>query len=86
MKVGFLQSKVSTRTYRAQTKESGFKAHKSNVNTVAIFVCQMLDENDWYAPCVAIVLEGTLQVSWFLEVIEGRMVGSLKESIKLLDV
>ena len=32
-------------------------------------------------PCVAIVLEGTLQVSWFLEVIEGRMVGSLKEVV-----
>ena len=30
---------------------------------------------------MAIVLEGTLQVSWFLEAIEGRMVGSLKEIV-----
>ena len=30
---------------------------------------------------MAIVLEGTLQVSWFLEAIEGRMVGSLKEMV-----
>ena len=35
-------------------------------------------EFDKYAPWVAIVLEFTLQVSWFLEAIEGRMVGSLK--------
>ena len=27
---------------------------------------------------MAIVLEGTLQVSWFLEAIEGRMVDTLK--------
>ena len=40
----------------------------------------------WYAPWVAIVLEGTLQVSWFLAAIEGRMVGSLKSIKENLEI